>query len=392
MVYGLCPVILPAVAQFTREEEVINRARSLLGAKHRAYNRLCLSQKRLKSGECADLSAAVLDKTAVQNDDCAIWDTKEFDLLVTSDMLVENTHFIVENDRRINSLFDAGYKALSVNVSDIAACGGFPIGFVVGLGAPKGVSGDEIDAFTRGLAKARKKYEVEIWGGDLVVSREWTVSITVIGAVDKGRALLRNGAIPGDLIAVSGDIGLAQTGLFISYPKVAGMKSQNGPELKSFPRALRKLRRPEARLEFGRLISQESFATAMIDTSDSIAKSARLIAEASGMSAILDFSDLKIHPEVKKFLTEFGDHIFYGNQMRNRIEGNQLDVRTQFLLNAAEDYELMFTIPPGGLSKLLSLTNTKIAVIGEMRKGKGVRVNFRGKLIAVEESGFEHFG
>ena len=406
------PVILRRVTGLSREEVIIGKARRLLGAKFRDYSRFSDSAKNKSSISQPDFAYITGIKAAVQADDCAIWTAGAFDLLVTTDMLVENTHFIIESGNEKVSLFDAGLKALSVNVSDVAACGGEPLGYVVSLGTPASADGSEIEAFTRGIRKAAKLYDAEIWGGDLVASRDWTICITVVGAVEKGRAVLRSGASAGDLIAVSGDTGLAATGMLVSIPKMAALRRIPPPDAKRFPKAAGAFKRPIARVELGRIISQGGFASAMIDTSDSIAKSARLIARASGLGATLDFSEVSLHPEVKKFLKisaettqdpkgkaksgegkSAGDIASGGPKEPggSGSEKTKIPHDIQFLLDAAEDYELLFAIRPGMLQRLKKTTPIKISVIGEFTKARGIRVRVGGKLRNVREGGFEHF-
>ncbi len=379
------------VAKINREEAIIDTACRLLGAKNRAYGNSQSPIRQVDKSAYAAILDLVGDKTVVQGDDCAVWNAGEFDLLVTTDMLIENTHFLLPSDDRLNSLRKAGFKSVSVNISDIAACGGIPIGFVVSLGIPDIASDEEINSFTNGVGKAARLYGVEIWGGDLVVGREWTICITAIGAVEKGRAVLRKGALPGQYLAVAGAIGLAYAGFFAAFPQTAGQSKKFSPNPGGFQKSLKAFHMPVAQVEIGRYLSTSGLATAMIDTSDSLAKSARLLSEASKCGVILDFSHLKPHPEVTRMVEEIVQ-----SKARNQIgtkspEDAFEEALIQFLLDSAEDFNLMFAIAEPDCISLDGVTKEILSIIGKFVSKPGVWIMRNGIPEKIAETGFEHF-
>ena len=370
------------MAKLPREEEIIRRARQALAILPDAH----------RAGAAIDVAPG---------DDCAVIPCGKFDLLLTTDMLVENTHFMLpkagsakDSAERADAIKSAAFKSLSVNVSDIAACGGMPVGYLVSLGLPKKTSDSEVRAFNSGLAKAAKLYKIPVWGGDLSASKDWTISITAIGAVPSGRAIARSGARPGDALVLSGWLGLASAGLSVVINERAAKPARGGgagsrsagsslPAAK-FKKAIGAIIEPVAQVELGLYLSGEKFATSAIDLSDSLAKSVRLIASESGCGTTLDLSALVLHLEVAKFL---------------KINGITSEKsKTQFLLDAAEDYSLLFTVPKRKLFGFLEAAKSdarikKIPfnVIGQITADRKLAVLIGGIKSPIVESGFEHF-
>jgi thiamine-monophosphate kinase len=353
-------------------------------------------------------------------DDCAVWNTGKFSLLSTTDMLVEGTHFILPEKRtiprptrpeyadprdRLGSLFNLGWKSLAVNVSDIAACGGLPVGYLVSLGIPPETKDAEISAFTKGVAKASRAFRVRVFGGDLVSSQCWIVSVTVLGIAENGLAVGRAGAAPGDHILVTGDIGLARTGMEVLYPALSGLPRHIVPDISGFPESVKTFTRPVAQIKTGRILAARGLATAMLDTSDSIAKSVRLLCEAGGTGCVLELGEFRAHPEVERYtgMLEKSPELREGG----RDIGYESTYLERFILDSAEDYQLLFTVPPDALDRAgffakaapsqnyiieLYRKGGKAMRIGEMTRGKKLVVNRHGKLYPLMESGFEHFG
>lgn len=136
-------------------------------------------------------------------DDAAVLKyTAQKDLLFTSDMLVEGTHF----DERADPI-EIGYKAICCSISDIAAMGGFPKFALVSLGVPEELSVKFAEDLYSGMQKAAKKYNADIVGGDTVRSEKITIAIAMIGDVKRNDSVTRSGAKPGDRIYVTGRLG-----------------------------------------------------------------------------------------------------------------------------------------------------------------------------------------
>ena len=260
-------------------------------------------------------------------DDCAIYrapGAKE-DLVFTTDMLIEDIHFTTAT----HTAEEIGHKALARGLSDIAAMGAEPRFCLLSIALTDSVSKRWIDGFYRGLLLLAGKTGTVLAGGDLSHAGIICCDITVCGAVPKNRALLRSGAKPGDAIYVSGVLGAAAVAL-----------------------DARKAHRPEPRLALG--ISLRKVASAAMDLSDGLSTDLRRMCVASGVSAILN-GDLPVAP---------------GASLAQALHGG-------------EDYQLLFTMPPG---KRPPTGTTRIGAIVE---GKPGAVRFKGKPLRAQ--GYDHF-
>ncbi len=382
----------------SREESIIKRARRLLGGE---------SGKRTHKSEIfSDASSSdpaffqlLSGKIVEPADDCAVWKTDRFDLLTTADMLVEGTHFLLPayvdcNEAgalcRLDTLYNVGWKALAVNVSDIAANGGEPLGYLICLGIPAETTEIEIDSFTKGLRDSARRHRISIWGGDLVKSNAWTISITAVGAVPHCKAITRSGAKSGDILMISGTIGLASLALNLFMSNKHNAQSF-ALVRKTYKRAFDRLNKPTARIELGVKLRELGIVTAMLDTSDSLAKSVRLLAYESGLGACIDLSNIKINAELRGYLQSKFD-------VKSKTQLSKMsDVRIlNYFFSSAEDYEILFTVSPADLPKIQKLLEsnksmTPLNVIGEMTATKELKVKHNGKWIPIHETGFEHF-
>lgn len=261
-------------------------------------------------------------------------------LLLATDCLVALVHF----DLRWSSLADVGWKALSVNVSDIAAMGGRPTAAVVAVAGP--LVGD-LEPLYAGLAEAAAYYGCPVVGGDLSSATELVVSVAVLGASGDRDPVLRSGARPGDRILVTGRLGRAAAGLRL----LAGDPRQTGDLANAH-------RRPLARLEEGR-VAAAAGATAMIDVSDGLGIDLDRLAAASGVGVELD--------EVP---------VASGATPAEALGGG-------------EDYELVFTAPDAG-AVLAAFAEAGLAepiVIGTCSADAGLRRLGDGPL---PSAGFAH--
>ena len=260
--------------------------------------------------------------------------------VVTVDLLVEGVHF----DLRWLSLADAGYKALAVNLSDIAAMGATPAFAFGSLAVPPGTSADEADALLDGVAQAAGEGGAILAGGDTVRGPQWALGFTVLGEVSGGEPLLRSGAQPGDTLWHTGALGLSGLGL---------ARLAAGEAAKAEPEALSAHRRPSAQIMAGRWLRERGLATACIDTSDSLAQCALQLAKASGVGLLLDFAHYIFDPAVAAFTTKrrawkAGGPRGFSLPARYQLDGKAARFRSvaEYALSSAEDYQLLFTTPP----------------------------------------------
>jgi thiamine-monophosphate kinase len=302
-------------------------------------------------------------------DDCAVLEGRSgTSLLVTTDLLVEDVHF----RRRWAEPADIGAKALAVNVSDIAAMGGTPRWALVGLGCPKGTGADEVEAFYEGALAVADAHGVVIVGGDTSASPSgWLVSVTVLG--DAVRPILRSTARPGDVVAVTGTLGRAAAGLSVLERATAppGVDSVllddvTGAHL-----------RPRARAAEARWLAEAGGVTAMMDLSDGLGTDLGRLVTESGAGARVDVHRLPIAAATRA--------------VAKALDVDPLDWAT----GGGEDYELLVVCEPGAIGRLrdglAGATGTPLTAVGEIVRGSGTRwIDSRGRAVSVA-AGFEHF-
>ncbi len=291
--------------------------------------------------------------------------------VLTTDAVVEGVHF----DRRFSSLSDIGYKAVAVNVSDIAAMGATPEFVLLSLILPDGFSRGDLDALLDGVLEMAAQAQTTVAGGNISRSPgPLIVDVTATGSVRPRRVLARSGGRAGDSIYVTGTIGGAAAGL-------GALKSGAVPQegaLAAGPMAgpIRRHQRPEPRLRMGMLLGRNRAASACMDLSDGLADGVRQIAEASGTGAIIEASLLPIDP---------GAAAWFAAQGQDPVLS---------ALTGGDDYELIFTVSKklqgrfrGVERHAQGLTVTRI---GELTEGGGVRLSRAGGFELIPD-GFTHF-
>lgn len=296
-------------------------------------------------------------------------------LLATTDLLLEGVHF----RRAYAKPADIGWKAMAVNLSDIAAMGGTPRFALVALACPAETEVEAIEAFYAGMKAAAAPHGVVIVGGDTSSSPDgWIVNVTLLGELASAPRL-RSGARPGDTILVTGMLGAAAAGLAL-------LEATTGDEPGVLERLDREVRetvshahlRPRARVEEGRWLGGAAGVSAMIDLSDGLATDLGHIASESGVGARVHLERLPISPAVRRVADAFG---------RDPAE---------LAVAGGEDYELLLTADPAVVQRLAAglqaATGTPLTVIGEVAEADaGVQfLNARGERARLGES-FEHF-
>lgn len=276
----------------------------------------------------ANLIAGIGDDTAI------ISCSGEKDLLFTCDLMTEGVHFSLD----YFTPADIGWRSLAANLSDIASMGGRPLYFTLSIAVPPHLKkGSFLDEFLEGLLDCAKRYGVILIGGDTSSSKDTLfIDIAMIGETEKGKALRRCSASPGDLIYVLGNPGRAEAGLRLF---IAGWRFKEG---KVFSPDGQKLEgknadlisqimlahlRPEPCLSAGKILAENNIPSAMIDTSDGISTDLFHICEESGVGAEIDYS-------------AFDENEL--NAVKEILPG--LDV-FHCIINGGEDYSLLFTAP-----------------------------------------------
>jgi len=308
------------------------------------------------------------------------------DQVVTTDLLIEGVHF----DLRYMSLADAAYKALAVNLSDIAAMGGTAAQVFGVLGVPAGTPAGRVEELLDGVSAALPDGAV-LAGGDTVAAPQWVIGFTVIGEV-RGPALLRSGARAGDLVWHSGSLGLSQVGLSLLWPGA-------GDDDEVFSAALAAHRRPVPQLELARFLQENKLASACLDLSDSLAQCLLLLADASDAGLSLDFVNYPFAPGVKAFRGLMrrwhpGGKAAFRVPVRFNPDGRPARFRSlaEYILASAEDFQLLFTAPPAATARLLSgspVPLTRIGTVVDPAEGCHYRSE-DGRTHELTRIGFEH--
>ncbi len=263
-------------------------------------------------------------------------------------MLVEGVHF----DLTYVPLKHLGYKAISVNVSDIYAMNATPKQILVSMALSNRFPLEAVEELYEGMALACERFKVDIVGGDTTSSQHGLIlSITVLGEGEKDKLVYRDGARENDLICVTGDLGAAYVGLqLLEREKQIFTENPNvQPDLEGNDYILERQLKPEARNDMPPLLTQlEVKPTSMIDISDGLASELMHLCTQSGTGATLYEEKIPIDPMAYNKAREFN-----------------LDPTT-CALNGGEDYELLFTIDLSDFDKIKG--NPNITVIGHMTK------------------------
>jgi thiamine-monophosphate kinase len=299
-------------------------------------------------------------KTAVSlafGDDAALWiPAPGHETVLTCDWFLEGSHFLRER----HPPDTVGWKCLARAVSDVAAMGGKPRCFLLSLAVPDNLTGKWLNAFLRGLRRASHGLGCELAGGDTTRHDQVLISITVIGEVQRHRAIRRAGARPGDAIYVSGTLGEAEFGLRQLRGRRSFARQTNA--------ALRKHLYPEPRLALGQWLAKNRLATAMMDLSDGLSTDLPRLCAASGVGARIHVNALPM------------------TGMASAVLARQL------ALHGGDDYELIFTVKPGDEPRLPpKFRGLPLTRIGEITRGKKILVNVDGRLEDLPQGGWDPF-
>jgi len=292
-------------------------------------------------------------------DDAAVLRAPAGTIFLTSDLLVEGIHF----DRDLMGPRDIGYKALAVNISDIAAMGGVPRRAVVSLGLAPSMEVEWIEQFYEGMKECCEEFNMAVVGGDLSRSESLVVSVALIGN-PAGRLFIgRNKARIGDAIGVTGSLGASAAGLRLLRAGTEQRRDLINAHLRPVPRV------KEAQ------VLRRHLPTAMIDISDGFAADLGHICEASSVGAVVESSAL---PVCDVTGLDLGRH------------------ELQLALSGGEDYELCFTIPADRFEaaalEVKDKTGTIVTKVGEIvEAARGRVLLIEGDEEPLETPGWDHF-
>jgi thiamine-monophosphate kinase len=273
-------------------------------------------------------------------DDCAVFRPRGAvtDWLITTDMMIEDTHF----RRESHPARAVGHRTLARGLSDIAAMGGRPRFCLLSLALPDWAGSRWVDGFFRGFGALARRTRTTLAGGDLARAQKLTCDIVLVGETPRGSALRRDGARPGDQLCVSGKLGGAALGL----------RTGRGAAWKTHLY-------PEPRLALGMSLRHKLKATAAMDLSDGLSLDLHRLALASGVTAAID----RAPP------------VFRGASLEDALHGG-------------EDYELLFTLPPR-TAPPEEFEGTPITRIGVIQEGKAGHVLYLGR--PLDPGGWDHF-
>jgi thiamine-monophosphate kinase len=280
-------------------------------------------------------------------------------IIVKTDMLVGSTD--VPPGMTIE---EAARKSVVATVSDFAAKGVRPRALMVSLGLPAPAKRTTVQAIAHGLLQAAREYNCKIIGGDTNQADDLVIDIIGIGFANPKTLVRRNGARPGDIIAVTGPFGKTTAGLRI-------LKSRKTKDLAKYPSLVRAVRQPRARLTEGIILAKSHATTSSIDSSDGLAWSLHQIAQSSKVGINID--RIPIAAEVQGFAKE------------HRLSALEL------ALYGGEEYELVVTIKPERFQDLKKRVPS-LTRIGVVEKDSfGVVAHLDGKRVQVKEQGWQHF-
>ena len=299
-------------------------------------------------------------------DDCCVFRVPENKVvLLTTDMLVEDIHFL----RDSITPHELGRKSLAVNISDIAAMGGVPGEAVISIAIPPTVEVEYLDELYEGMKSMAREFNVNLLGGDTTSSpKHLVINIALTGWAAGDEVLYRSGAKEGDVIFLTGEVGSSAAGLDL----ILTGKSFGGKDSLLAAHA-----NPTPQIREGRIIAQHKIANSLIDVSDGVASDLGHICEESRVGAVLEERSIPVTETFRNYCGEFG-----------------LDCE-KLMLHVGEDYVLLGTVPAKSADRLktaLESAGCRFYPIGAIVRGEGILLKGAdGTTRRIAASGFDHF-
>jgi thiamine-monophosphate kinase len=291
-------------------------------------------------------------------DDGAVMKLPQGSYVLVQDAMVEHVHFKFS----FVDPYDVGKKAVYVNISDILSMGALPLYFLVTIGITPALTSKEITRFYRGMRQAAREFGATMIGGDTTESKnDFFIDISMIGRLVTKTYLGRDKAKEGDLIAVTGSLGESAYGLYLFL---------EGRPTRGMSRFVKRYASPKLPYPVWKEIVKHDITRSMMDISDGLLIDLGRMMTESRKGAVIHLEKLPIPPLLRKEKKEI------------------------LALSGGEDYQLLFTFPRNKLEKVQRIIaqGHPISIIGEVVRGKGVKVLSRGKIYEAPVRGYEHFG
>ncbi len=360
-----------------------------------------LIKRLLSRSQNPFVKSLFLDELSIKSlsDDAALIDFGDKYLVASSDMLMKSAHFPSEM-----SPYQIGQKVVTVNVSDIAAMGAETIGIIVSMGLPRNMPIDDFDQLVEGILDECQKYGMALIGGDTNESPEFTLCGTCLGIVEKKYVIMKSGARPGDIVAVTGPLGLAAAGfevLFHERSRLNGpdpmdpinsttstdLNNSNtnfnnindpNPSIELIDTSFKQLvlkhaLEPEARLKEGVLLAKSGAVTSATDITDGLL---------SEISEIVDASEKDIGIVILENHLPIPGEVFEAAKITGKDP-------LEMALSYGEDFELLLTVDPALFEDLKSAVT--LYEIGVVDSSSGIRmIDKSGKTNVITPHGYEH--
>ena len=296
-------------------------------------------------------------RVGIGDDGAVLIPTQDRDLISVVDTLVSGIHF-----PESLAPADIGYRAVAVNLSDVAAMGARPRWMTLALTLADSTPA-WLDGFARGLFEAADENELALVGGDTTRGSETVISVQIIADVEPGKAMTRSAAKEGDTIYVTGTVGDAAAGLSILQ--------SGSPASDDVDYLIARFARPAARIEVGAAISQ--FAHAAIDLSDGLFADLEKLLVASGVAGSFELADIPLSAHLTSLMQE--------------------DDALRFALGGGDDYELCFTAKAGAdeIGEISKRSGVAITPVGQVRAGSGLQCTRNGDEYHYQDAGYRHF-
>jgi len=285
-------------------------------------------------------------------DDCAALDFGDEYLLVSTDMITEKTHI-----PDVMTPWQIGWFIIAINLSDIAAKGGQPLGLVLSLGLPKNTTESFLKELMKGANDCATKYGTTIIGGDTKENSQITICGTAFGTVRKDEFMSRKGAKPGDIVAVTGTLGKAGAGYFALQHNLKG-------------KILKDILEPQPKIKEGRTLAKQKTVTSCMDISDGLSSSLYQLQELN-----------KVGFEIKKDCIPLSPSLFDLAEKHTEIDVHE------YALHFGGEYELLLTIPPDAFEQ----AREKLTAIGTVTKEQDIALIDGASKTILKNKGYEHF-